>query len=75
MLETSRLQPDDPFDAVFKTPTPQCKSYQSAPPKLVSSQSEDVQLFSFQFDNYLADFFEPTSFIEESIITLRRLES
>ncbi len=74
MLETSRLQPDDPFDAVFKTPTPQCKSYQSAPPKLVS-QSEDVQLFSFQFDNYLADFFEPTSFIEESIITLSRLES
>ena len=75
MLETSRLQPDDPFDAVFKTPTPQCKSYQSAPPKFVSSQSEDVQLFSFQFDNYLADFFEPTSFIEESIITLSRLES
>ena len=74
MLETSRLQPDDPFDAVFKTPTPQCKSYQSAPPKLVY-QSEDVQLFSFQFDNYLADFFEPTSFIEESIITLSRLES
>lgn len=74
MLETSRLQPDDPFDAVFKTPTPQCKSYQSAPPKLVY-QSEDVQLFSFQFDNYLTDFFEPTSFIEESFITLRRLES
>ena len=73
MLETSRLQPDDPFDAVFKTPN-QCKSYQSAPPKLVS-QSEDVQLFSFQFDNYLADFFEPKSFIEESFITLSRLES
>jgi len=74
MLATSRFKYQDPFDAVFKTPTPRCKSYQSGPP-LSQTQTEIVPLFSFGSEDFFTEFFEPTYLSDEPILFLTKLRS